>query len=134
MAPLTSGATNSIDALTVSVSGVPWTSPAPTTVTCRVFLADEPVGPDVESHAERPTAASTAAATRSRRVRMPGTLPSESHQDRAVRIWAGRIVTCPTRVPLCGRGRIPVRPYGIGFSGLSGTIPPLPPGTPAGFG
>src|SRR5690242_12110848 len=99
IAPLTSGATNSIDALTVSLSGVPCTSPAPTTVTWRVSLSGAAVGPDDESHAETPTAARPAAARSRKRVDifalaaigMPGTLPSGSHQDLAVRVGVGQL-------------------------------------------
>ncbi len=39
-----------MDALTVSVSGAPCTSPAPTTVTCRVSALGCSVGPLWESH------------------------------------------------------------------------------------
>src|SRR5207248_440753 len=100
IALLTSGATNSIDALSVSVSGVPCTWPAPTTVTWRVPLSADPVGPDDESQAESPTAASPAAAsTRTRAdifalaaVGMPRTIPSGSHQDLAVRVGVGQLV------------------------------------------
>src|SRR4030081_1518178 len=100
IAAVTSGATNSIDALTVNVSGLPCTWPAPTTVTCRVSEAADCVGPDFESQADSPAAASPAAARRANRVGifalaaigMPGTLPSGRHENLAVRSWLGQLV------------------------------------------
>src|SRR5882724_1875838 len=100
IAPVTSGATNSIEALTVSVSGVPCTSPAPTTVTCRVALSALAVGPDDESQPERAATASPAAARSRKRVGifalaaigMPGTIPSGRHKDLAVRIGVRKVV------------------------------------------
>src|ERR1700704_808794 len=116
IAPVTSGATNSIEALTVSVSGVPCTSPAPTTVTCRVSLSALAVGPDDASQPERATAASPAAARRRNRVGifalaaigMPGTIPSGSHQDLAVRVGMRQVVerrTDAIKVDLTGDHR-----------------------------
>src|SRR5262245_15423078 len=91
IAPLTSGATNSIEASTVSVSGAPCTWPAPTTVTWRVSLSALPVGPDEESQAEIPTTASPAAARRRNRRDMfaaigilaPYRLGAPAHRDSA---------------------------------------------------
>ena len=56
------GEPSSIDAFTVSVSGVPWTCPAPTTVTCRVSESGVNDGPAWESHAVSAAAAIPAAA------------------------------------------------------------------------
>jgi hypothetical protein len=98
---VTSGAMNSIDALTFKVSGVPLTSPDPTTVTWRTSeSAVDPVGPGAASQPDSVTASPAAARTRSRvdnfalaAIGMTGTIPSGLHQNLAmcVRLGEARI-------------------------------------------